>query len=230
MIKNKAISSISMAQNGTLLGKVDVTVQNPQTGEEFVYEAPMTFGRQGGADPVDMTFQQLADAAGGFFQYANAMAPFKELLGEVNQRLYDGRNGEGAFEEKTNLLMAEYTRNNTDYEAESPVKGMSVGDFIANPLEMKRYFQAAVLDPDMLDEKPESIADANYNLMARSNPITTFETSIGRKLTRAQVLQAALYLDVDANGRVDVDPKLRNQWNDFKNRIAGRKTKNRRNR
>lgn len=232
VIKNKAVTSLNMTQKGTLLGKVDVTVQNPNTGEEFVYEAPMTFGRQGGTEPVDMTFQQLTDAAGGYFQYANALAPYKSMLSEVNQRLYDSRNGEGSFDEKTNLLMAEYKQNNTDLEAESPVKGMSIGDFITDPVGMKQYFEAAVLDPDMLDEGPESIADTNYSLMASSQPIQEIERLLGKNMSRSQVLQAALYLDMDEQtGRITVDPKVRGRWNNFKNRILGRRSiKKRRNR
>jgi len=231
VVMGKSITSVNLTDKGTLLAKVDVEVQNPETGEQFVYEAPMTIGRRGSSDPVDMTFQQVVDAAGGYFTYANAMAPYGEMLTEINRRMYDSSRTEGAFDEKTNLLMAEYKQNNTDLEAPSPVKGKSVGDFITDPVGMKRYFQAAILDPDMLEESPESIADNNYSLMASSQPIQEIERLLGKNMSRSQVLQAALYLDMDDRGRIDVDPKVRGQWNKFKNRILGRKNaKNRRNR
>lgn len=224
VIKNKAVSSIAMLKNGSLLGKVDVTVVSPETGEEFVYEAPMTFGRQGGTDPVDMNFEQLVDAAGGYFEYANAIAPYTEMLNTVNSRLYDSRNGEGAFEQKVNSLVSEYKINNTDLQAESPIKGMSVGDFVTDIPAMNRYFSAAVLNPDKLEEKPESIGDRNYALMAGSAPVKEIERLLGKPMTRAQVLQSAPYLDLDEEtGRITVSPQNRDGWTNFKNKILGRK-------
>lgn len=226
VVVGKQVSSLDYSDNSLGL-KVDVLIKNPETGESFTYEAPMTVGRKSTGEGVELSVEEAVQAAGGFFQYANSMAPYTSILTDINKKKYDLTEGrsDGDFDMLVNKSMENARSASTrDPDSESPISGMTMKQFAGNPAVMRTYYNSSLANPESMTESSTIAGDTTYNLMADSNPIRVLEKLRGgKKLSRAQILEAAQFLSVDENtGAITIDDEK--EWRDWKNGVLGRAT------
>ena len=233
VVVGKQVSKVSL--DGNSLGlTVDVLIENPETGETFTYESPMTVGREASGEKAFMSVTEAVQAASGYYQYANAMAPYRGILNEINARGYDLTEGrkDGDFLQLVaeDIKEAELDgKRNPDLS--SPIKGMTMGEFSANKGLMRSHYSANRVG----NYQPVEAAlagDQTYNALKDENLITTLKKfNEGKPLSRAKVLEASQFLSIDDDGNITIDDA--NEWKAWKNKsfrrasnnISGRKFK-----
>ena len=221
VVVGKQVSSVGL--EGDSLGlKVDVLVEDPDTGNQFTYEAPMTVGREASADKAFMSVEEAVQAASGFYQYAQAMAPYRGILGEINQRGYDLTEGrkDGDF---LQLVSADINKAEIDGarnpDLASPIKGMTMGEFSANKGLMRSHYSSNRAGANKGVE-PALAGDTTYRDLKDDTLIKNLERyNEGKPLSRALVLEAAQYLSPkeDRNGNITFVIDNKEEWNEWRN-------------
>lgn len=218
VVVSKQVSKVGL--NGNSLGlTVDVLIENPKTGEQFTYEAPMTVGREASSDKAFMSVEEAVQAASGFYQYANAMAPYRGVLNEINARGYDlteGRKDGDFMQLVADDIKAAEIEGARNPELSSPIKGMTMSEFAANKGLMRSHYSSNRVG----NYQPVEAAlagDRIYNDLKDDNLITRLKKfNEGKPLSRAKVLEAAQYVSFDKDtGKFVVDDE--DTWNEFRN-------------
>jgi hypothetical protein len=218
VVVSKQVSKVGLEGNSLGL-TVDVLIENPKTGEQFTYEAPMTVGREASSDKAFMSVEEAVQAASGFYQYANAMAPYRGVLNEINARGYDlteGRKDGDFMQLVADDIKAAEIEGARNPELSSPIKGMTMSEFAANKGLMRSHYSSNRVG----NYQPVEAAlagDRTYNDLKDENLITRLKKfNEGKPLSRAKVLEAAQYVSFDKDtGNLVVDDE--DKWNEFRN-------------
>ena len=207
-----------MLQDRSLAIKVDVTIEDPETGKQFTYEAPMTIGRDAAGDDVSMSFKEATDLAAGFFSYSGSMAPYRGILDDIYGKNYDLTAGrkDGDFAQ---LVVDEVNEAKVDGrrnpDLSSPIQGMTMQEFANNPALMTAHFKAARSGNF---QTPPAISDGDriYSELSGQKIITNLaEFNENKPPSRAQVLEATQFVSKDKNGNWSIDNSK--EWNKWKN-------------
>ena len=218
VVVGKQVSGVKL--DGNSLGlTVDVLIENPETGEKFTYEAPMTVGREASGDTAFMSIDEAIQSASGFYQYANSMAPYRGVLNEINARGYDlteGRKDGDFMQLVAEDIKAAEIDGARNPDLSSPIKGMTMGEFSANKGLMRAHYSANRVGSYQPVEAALA-GDQTYNALKNQNVITRLERfNEGKPLSRAKVLEAAQYLSIDEDtGVASIDNEK--DWNNWKN-------------
>jgi len=217
VVVSKQVSNVGL--DGNALGlTVDVLIEDPETGKQFTYEAPMTVGREASGEKTFMSVEEAVQAASGFYQYANAMAPYRGVLNQINARGYDlteGRKDGDFMQLVSDDIKAAELDGVRNPDLSSPIKGMTMSEFAANKGLMRSHYSAnRVGNYQPIDA---AIAgDKTYNRLKDQNLITSLNRlNENKPLSRAKVLEAAQYLSFDDDGNALVDNS--DDWNAWKN-------------
>lgn len=217
VVVSKQVSNVGLDNNSLGL-TVDVLIENPETGETFTYEAPMTVGRESGSEKAFMSVEEAVQAASGFYQYAKAMAPYRGVLNQINARGYDlveGRKDGDFLQLVAGDIKAAELDGARNPELSSPIKGMTMAEFSANKGLMRAHYSANRAGSYQPVEAALA-GDQTYNALKNQNVITRLERfNEGKPLSRAKVLEAAQYLSIDENGNAVIDND--EDWNRWKN-------------
>jgi hypothetical protein len=227
VVVSKQVSKVGL--NGNSLGlTVDVLIENPETGEQFTYEAPMTVGREASSDKAFMSVEEAVQAASGFYQYANAMAPYRGVLNEINARGYDlteGRKDGDFLQLVADDIKAAEIDGARNPDLSSPIKGMTMSEFAANKGLMRSHYSSNRVG----NYQPVEAAlagDQSYNALKDQGVIRNLSRfNEGKPLSRAKVLEAAQYLSIDENGNAVIDNDK--EWKNWKNDTFRRASNNR---
>ena len=227
VVVSKQVSKVGL--NGNSLGlTVDVLIENPKTGEQFTYEAPMTVGREASSDKAFMSVEEAVQAASGFYQYANAMAPYRGVLNEINARGYDlteGRKDGDFLQLVADDIKAAEIDGARNPDLSSPIKGMTMGEFAANKGLMRSHYSTNRVG----NYQPVEAAlagDQTYNALKDQGVIRNLSRfNEDKPLSRAKVLEAAQYLSIDENGNAVIDNPR--EWKNWKNDTFRRASNNR---
>jgi hypothetical protein len=221
VVVGKQVSSVGL--EGDSLGlKVDVLIEDPDTGNQFTYEAPMTVGREASADKAFMSVEEAVQAASGFYQYAQAMAPYRGILGEINQRGYDlteGRKDGDFLQLVAEDIKAAEIDGARNPDLSSPIKGMTMSEFAADKGLMRSHYSSNRVG----NYQPVEAAlagDATYNLISKAPMLEGLERyNEGKPLSRAKVLEASQYLSPkeDRNGNITFVIDNKEEWNEWRN-------------
>jgi len=217
VVVGKQVSNVGL--DGNSLGlTVDVLIEHPETGEQFTYEAPMTVGREASGDKAFMTVEEAVQAASGFYQYANAMAPYRGVLNEINARGYDlteGRKDGDFLQLVADDIKAAELDGVRNPDLSSPIKGMTMSEFAANKGLMRSHYSSNRVG----NYQPVEAAlagDQTYNALKDQGVIRNLSRfNEGKPLSRAKVLEAAQYLSIDENGNAVIDNDK--EWKNWKN-------------
>lgn len=207
-----------MLQDRSLAIKVDVTIEDPETGKQFTYEAPMTIGRDAAGDDVSMSFKEATDLAAGFFSYSGSMAPYRGILDDIYGKNYDLTAGrkDGDFAQ---LVVDEVNEAKVDGrrnpELSSPIQGMTMQEFVSNPTLMTAHYTAA-RSGNFQTPPAISNGDRIYSELSGQKIITNLaEFNENKPPSRAQVLEATQFVSKDKNGNWSIDNS--EEWNKWKN-------------
>jgi hypothetical protein len=217
VVVSKQVSNVGL--DGNALGlTVDVLIENPETGEQFTYEAPMTVGREASGEKTFMSVEEAVQAASGFYQYANAMAPYRGVLNEINARGYDlteGRKDGDFMQLVADDIKAAELDGVRNPDLSSPIKGMTMSEFAANKGLMRSHYSSNRVG----NYQPVEAAlagDQAYNALKDQGVIRNLSRfNEGKPLSRAKVLEAAQYLSIDENGNAVIDNEK--EWKNWKN-------------
>jgi hypothetical protein len=179
----------------------------------------MTVGREASSDKAFMSVEEAVQAASGFYQYANAMAPYRGVLNEINARGYDlteGRKDGDFMQLVADDIKAAEIEGARNPELSSPIKGMTMSEFAANKGLMRSHYSSNRVG----NYQPVEAAlagDRTYNDLKDENLITRLKKfNEGKPLSRAKVLEAAQYVSFDKDtGNLVVDDE--DKWNEFRN-------------
>jgi hypothetical protein len=232
-IESKQISPDWTIVNGQITGTVDVIVVNDR-GDRAGYNANLSFQRGGtqmdeNGNPVldpetgkpmkasaqPISTQDLISSASGYFKYAQYARQFKDEITESAGRLYNLQNGEGALSKAVNSRVAQYQVNyGTGEKAnqESPVKGMTNAQLIADTSRLQEYMTFAVLDPSKNAPKATPALDGIISVVAELDDVKKLEKTLGRSLDRQELLLASHYF---SEGGV-LEKESRKSWNNFR--------------
>lgn len=232
-IESKQISPDWNIVNGQITGTVDVIVVNDRN-ERAGYNANLSFKRGGtqmdeNGDPIldpetgkpmkasaqPISTQDLISSAAGYFKYAQYARQFKDEITESAGRLYNLQNGEGALSKAVNSRVAQYqVTYGTGEKAnqESPVKGMTNAELIADTSRLQEYMTFAVLDPSQNAPKATPALDGIISVVAELDDVKKLEKTLGRKLDRQELLLASHYF---SEGGV-LEKESRKSWNNFR--------------
>jgi len=232
-IESKQISPDWNLVNGQITGTVDVIVVNDRK-ERAGYNANLSFKRGGtqmdeNGDPIldpetgkpmkasaqPISTQDLISSAAGYFKYAQYARQFKDEITESAARLYNLQNGEGALSKAVNSRVAQYqVTYGTGEKAnqESPVKGMTNAELIADTSRLQEYMTFAVLDPSQNAPKATPALDGIISRVAELKDVEKLESTLGRKLDRQELLLASHYF---SEGGV-LEKESRKSWNNFR--------------
>ena len=227
VVVSKQVSNVGL--DGNSLGlTVDVLIENPETGEQFTYEAPMTVGREASSEKAFMSVEEAVQAASGFYQYANAMAPYRGVLNEINARGYDlteGRKDGDFLQLVADDIKAAEIDGARNPDLSSPIKGMTMSEFAANKGLMRSHYSTNRVG----NYQPVEAAlagDQSYNALKDQGVIRNLSRfNEGKPLSRAKVLEAAQYLSIDENGNAVIDNDK--EWKNWKNDTFRRASNNR---
>ena len=207
-----------MLQDRSLAIKVDVTIEDPETGKQFTYEAPMTIGRDATSDDVSMSFKEATDLAAGFFSYSGSMAPYRGILDDIYGKNYDLTAGrkDGDFAQ---LVVDEVNEAKVDGrrnpDLSSPIQGMTMQKFVSDPALMTAHYTAA-RSGNFQTPPAISNGDRIYSELSGQKIITNLaEFNENKPPSRAQVLEATQFVSKDKNGNWSIDNSK--EWNKWKN-------------
>ena len=233
VVVGKQISKVAL--DGNSLGlTVDVLIENPETGETFTYEAPMTIGREASSEKAFMSVEEAVQAAGGFFQYANSMAPYRGVLNEINARGYDlteGRKDGDFLQLVANDINAAELDGKRNPDLSSPIKGMTMEQFAADKGLMRSHYSANRVG-NYQPVEAAMAGDATYNLLSSAPLITNLERyNENKPIPRAKVLEAAQYISPkeDKNGNITFHIDDEKKWDEWRNKSFRRTSQSNRN-
>ena len=222
VVVGKQVSKVSL--DGNSLGlTVDVLIENPETGETFTYESPMTVGREASGEKAFMSVTEAVQAASGYYQYANAMAPYRGMLNEINARGYDLIDGrqDGDFKQLVaNDINEAVLDGKRNPDLSSPIKGMTMREFSADVGRMRSHYSGNRVGNY---QPPEAAlaGDRLYNQF-KDQPVIKDLSRLneGKPPSRAKILEAAQYVSIDDKGNAVIDNA--NEWKAWKNQTFRR--------
>ena len=215
----------SDGQSGpSLSGKILVTAKD-RKGNEVMYVAPATEGREGTGAQVSLDTGELLQGFAGYMTYANAMRQYapriKRLKAEALFTDARGNYDAAAYSNAVSSVKSAYAKDVKDRSrmtAPSPVSGMTNEAFIGDDRRFTEWAEHRILFPNRGMESRADALQQHLGLIRSADKIKDAEDQhrrlTGKPLDQEKLLEAQGFLD-EKNGEVVVtDEDAYYEWRD----------------